>query len=70
MVVVMLVLFVVIILAVALGYRSSGYRTGDLEACQRECAGLEAKGRLIPLLTIRPNKPGAYNGPWKCECWR
>lgn len=68
LIVVSLVLIVVITFAVAFGYRGSEYRTSDVKECQQQCAGQGTNGRLVPLLTIRPNKPGSYNGPWRCEC--
>jgi len=69
-----LVLMVAIILIVGYGYRGSGggYRDAgpyDQEkACKKLCEGKGLDGRLVPVLTIRPANPYAYNGPWKCEC--
>lgn len=70
----MLALMATIVFVVGYGYRGSGgnYRdSGPVDqekACKRQCQLKGFNGRLVPILTIRPANPYAYNGPWKCEC--
>ena len=40
----------------------------ELEQCRIRCKNVDRQGRLVPTIK-NPVKPGAYAGPWNCECY-
>jgi hypothetical protein len=58
---------VIVMLVALVGPKNAG--SSERGECEAKCAKANRFGRMVPAIQNQPAKPGAYVGPWKCECY-